>query len=138
MVRGVSQVLVVDDDPAIRETLVDVLQDEGIAATAVEDGRQALGWLHRHPSEACLVLLDIMMPVMDGPAFLAAKADDPSIADLPVVLVSASGADVCERVAGEHQVERCLSKPVSLTDLLSAVAACCSTGDHRGVGTRRD
>ena len=77
------RVLIVDDDPAVRDALVDVLADEGFIATAAADGAQALSWLRSQRDFAGVVLLDIMMPVMDGYAFLVAKENDPTIAEVP-------------------------------------------------------
>lgn len=59
-------VLIVDDDADIRETLSDFLQDEGYDVAAVGDGAQALAFLRSGVALPCLILLDLMMPVMDG------------------------------------------------------------------------
>jgi CheY-like chemotaxis protein len=78
-------VLVVDDDAAVREGLVDFLRDEGYAALGVENGRRALEVLETMQAPR-LILLDLMMPVMDGWQFLAERARR-SYAT-PVVLLS--------------------------------------------------
>jgi CheY-like chemotaxis protein len=85
----VSRVLIVEDDVEIRETLSQVLELEGYAVAAASDGRKALASARQvHPD---VILLDLMMPVMDGWQFRAEQKNDPSISDIPVVVVSALG-----------------------------------------------
>jgi CheY-like chemotaxis protein len=83
-------VLVVDDDPDIRETLREVIEAEGFAVVCAANGRAALEALGRgvRPS---LVVLDLMMPAMSGWELLAAIRADRSLADLPVAVISAGG-----------------------------------------------
>ena len=118
------RVLVVDDDLANREALVDLLREEGFAADAVCDGRQALAWLIRHVPQTGLILLDLMMPVMDGDSFLFAKERDLAIADVPVVVMTASGPHVCDQVTAQHRVRQCIEKPLTLASLIGAVTSC--------------
>src|SRR5919202_1689768 len=68
-------VLVVEDDPTIREVLVGALEDEGYAVQGLSHGAEALGWLAGHA--AALILLDMRMPVLDGWAFARAYQADP-------------------------------------------------------------
>jgi CheY-like chemotaxis protein len=84
-------VLVVDDDPDIRDTLREVIEAEGFPVVCAADGRQALEALGMglHPS---LILLDLMMPVMSGWELLAAIRADRTLADVPVAVVSAAGS----------------------------------------------
>jgi CheY-like chemotaxis protein len=121
--RSVSsrRVLIVDDDLANRQALVDLLGEEGYQADAVCDGREALWWLSGHPRQTGLVLLDLMMPIMDGATFLTAKERDVAIADVPVVVMTASGPDAFDEVARQHRVCRCIHKPVVLAALLEAL-----------------
>lgn len=72
---GKPQVLVVDDDASIRETLRDLLEDTGYTVTEARDGLQALDCL-RKAAAPMIVLLDLMMPRMDGAALLGAVAGD--------------------------------------------------------------
>ena len=115
-------ILVVDDDADVREALVDLLRFEGLSVDAVQNGREALTWLRDHGDTSTLVLLDLMMPVMDGRAFLAAKAEDPVLADVPVILLTAGG-DYRE-LRGSRGVATALPKPVQVAQLLAAIAAC--------------
>jgi CheY-like chemotaxis protein len=122
-----QQVLVVDDDRDIRETVSQILSDEGLSVATARDGREALDWLRNwlqsHPTEACVVVLDLMMPVMDGFQFLKAKQADPALANAPVVVLTASTAT--NRVRVQADVRACLRKPVSIEALCGAVEDCC-------------
>jgi CheY-like chemotaxis protein len=115
------QVLVVDDDEDIRDAVAMVLRDDGVAVQVVCDGLQALAWLHANPGAASVILLDLMMPVMDGRSFLEAKESDPSIASVAVVVVTAGGG--CRQLRRKHKVQQCLHKPLSVDLLLQAVHA---------------
>jgi CheY-like chemotaxis protein len=114
--------LVVEDDAAIREALADVLEGEGFEVVTAEHGKEALERLRSMP-RPCLVLLDLMMPVMDGPAFLAELRRDDVLATLPVVIVSAWPADAA-KLDGESQ--GFIKKPVSLEALLEVVHRHCA------------
>lgn len=127
----VRRVLVVDDDPDNRLALVELLGDEGFEANGVGDGRQALSWLRQPGTQTSLVLLDLMMPVMDGDAFLSAKEHDPAIAGLPVVLMTASGPGACERIARRHQVLSFVHKPIAVAALLSVLTSFFTREDKR-------
>jgi two-component system response regulator MprA len=109
--------MIVDDDEAIRETVADVLQLAGYEVSLAEDGVQALSLRETDPHPD-LILLDLMMPRMDGRAVMANLAADPGLADIPVIAFSA--------YAGQFDLPagtKLLRKPVGLDDLLSAVAA---------------
>src|SRR5437879_1941083 len=82
-------VLVVEDDDSLRDALVDALHDEGYVVVTAVNGKEALEFLGQSPSKPCLVLLDLMMPVMNGWTFLTAVRSDPRFADLRVCIVSA-------------------------------------------------
>ena len=91
MVVRPSHVLVVEDDPEIRGSLIDVLECEGFQVLAVANGREALALL-RGPAGASVsvVLLDLMMPVMGGQEFRARQLADRDLAALPVVVMTAA------------------------------------------------
>ena len=108
-------VLVVEDDVEIRELVRDLIAGEGYAVEVAANGREALDYLRSAPAPPCLILLDLMMPVMSGPELLEIMSDDPSLASLPVVVVSA----VADRGVAPG-VKRFLRKPVS-ADLLRRV-----------------
>src|SRR3954469_1683244 len=83
--------MVVDDDTVIRESLADVLQEEGYSVVTAIHGEDALTKLRGGMPVPCLILLDLMMPVMTGGEFFAAQQADPAIAGIPVVVISADG-----------------------------------------------
>ncbi len=87
MPRNGNAVLVVDDDTDLRESLGDVLRDEGYAVTLASNGRQALELLPGLP-RPCAVVLDLAMPVMSGPEFYRAMSAVPALADIPVVILT--------------------------------------------------
>lgn len=111
-------VLVVDDDQDIRESLRDVLEDQGYVVATAANGADALEQL-RGGLRPAIVLLDLMMPVMDGWTFRQHQLADPDLAHIPVILVTASGH--CENDAVRLAVTGCIRKPVSLTKLLDLV-----------------
>jgi CheY-like chemotaxis protein len=113
-------VLVIEDDADILRSIVQVLEDEGYVVRAAENGRVALAAL-RAPgaSPPCVILLDLMMPVMDGWAFRAEQLRDPTLAHIPVVLLTADGNAV--EKAALMNVAGALRKPVELLTLLDAI-----------------
>ncbi|MFT3764202.1 MAG: response regulator [Minicystis sp.] len=114
-----SYVLVVDDDEDIRQCLRELLADEGYTVETAVHGRQALDVLNRG-ERPCVMLLDLMMPVMDGVELLAHLRAHPDLAAIPVVVVSAaSGA---EPPAGT----KLLRKPVTLDAVLREVERFCA------------
>lgn len=116
-------VLVVDDDDELRQSFVDVLEDHGFTAPSARDGAEALAMLRRLAEPPCVVLLDLMMPVLDGRGFCEAQMRDPLLADLPVVVVSAD-RDPISRAEG-MPVAGHLKKPMSPEALVAAVRRFC-------------
>jgi CheY-like chemotaxis protein len=110
-----GQVLVVDDDPAIREAVRDVLEAAGIQVATAQDGAEALQHVLADPPS--LVLLDMRMPVMDGWHFARALRER-GLA-LPVVVMTAA-ADA-RRWAEEIGARGYVAKPFAVADLVSAV-----------------
>src|ERR1700687_1496830 len=84
--RDMKRILVVDDDPAVRKLLEDVLPDQ-YAATVASNGAEALDAMRQRPPD--VVVLDMVMPVMDGWSFLRAYRTQPRFAQVPVIVVSA-------------------------------------------------
>jgi CheY-like chemotaxis protein len=113
-------VLIVEDQPDVREMLDLFLRSQGYETETASNGQEALARLKS--CSACLVLLDLMMPVMSGWEFRARQLQDPEVADVPVVCISA--------VHEPDEVKRrlnlpCLPKPVDFDDLLTVVRATC-------------
>ena len=115
--------LVVDDDPDIREAMIEVLEESGHTATGVANGNEALVHLRSTPVPPCLILLDLMMPVMDGREFREEQLRDPALSPIPVVVISAF-RDV-EQTAEAMKVAAHVKKPVSLSDLVQLVERYC-------------
>ena len=112
-------ILLVEDDFDIREALSGILRDEGYVVRGASNGREALESLHRN-ADVQLILLDLMMPVMDGWAFRAEQRHEPALANIPVLVLSADGS-ARERIASLDAIGF-LRKPVQLDALLGAVA----------------
>jgi CheY-like chemotaxis protein len=112
-------VLLVEDDADLRETVSEVLQDRGLLAVAAANGRQALDVLRSEAGMPAVILLDLMMPVMDGWEFLVHKREDPGLARLPVVVLTAYAGS--SDLAQELGVERVLKKPIELAQLIDVL-----------------
>lgn len=125
-------VLVVDDDADLRETMVMLLEDEGYQVASAANGREALLYLKRCPPP-CLILLDLMMPLMNGWEFRQRQRQDPALASIPVLVMSAvadSGPPVSSLGA-----EDCLVKPVSMDVLLDKIRRHCRRVEERSPST---
>lgn len=109
------KILVVEDDRDVRETVIEALEDQGWLAVGVEDGAEALAWLSQNTAPA-LILLDLMMPRMNGAQFRSAQLADGGLADIPVVLLSADAT--LEQKARSLGTAGYLRKPVKLASLL--------------------
>jgi two-component system, chemotaxis family, chemotaxis protein CheY len=83
-------VLVVDDDAAIREAIVDLLVDEGFEAVGAGNGLEALNLLAESPRKPSLILLDLMMPGLDGWTFCKVRQGVSMLMEIPVVAISAA------------------------------------------------
>jgi CheY-like chemotaxis protein len=114
---GPGLVIVVDDDDDIRESMGNVLEEAGYWVIRCANGVEALARMREAKRRVALVLLDLMMPVMDGWEFLEVQRADPAIAHVPVVVITAS-ADLLRRRITSAGV---LSKPVELDKLLRTV-----------------
>ena len=115
----VGTVLLVEDDEDIRASVGDILREEGFEVVGAADGDDALRYLRAAAEPPRLILLDLMMPVMDGWAFRAAQLADERLAKIPVVILSAA-TDV-DRHAAQLRVEDFLVKPLEMPRLLDAV-----------------
>lgn len=107
--------LIVDDDPDMREALGEVLAAEGYRVATARDGREALTILAS--VRPAVILLDLMMPGMDGWTFRAAQRADARLATIPVVLLSASTS--LARNARDLDVAAWLGKPLRMEELLA-------------------
>jgi two-component system chemotaxis response regulator CheY len=117
-------VLVVDDDRDIRDVLTDALEAEGYRVVTTCDGQEALDWLRAGTARPCVILLDLMMPRMDGLQFRTEVLNEPRFAAIPVVVLSADPSVVA--TAKSLNFAGSLRKPVPLEALLAAVHAHCA------------
>ena len=113
---GGRWILVVDDDADLAEGIVAFLSSEGFVTEVARNGEQAIARL-REGMRPDLILLDLMMPVMDGWQFRAFQLADPDLAQLPVVAMSASGTAQARAIHADAYVD----KPFNISDLLSVV-----------------
>ena len=117
------QVLVIEDDFDIRESLMDFLEDHGYQPVGAIHGQEALQKLGGADLRPCLIILDLMMPVMDGRTFREQQMQRPGLCEIPVLIISASKD--AERAARELHTAGHLSKPVNLQRLLQVVRDHC-------------
>jgi CheY-like chemotaxis protein len=116
-----ASILVVEDDLPTREALCRSLASMGYAASAAVDGRSGLSWLASH-SAPSLILLDLMMPEMDGFEFLRELRQRPALVDVPVIVVTAKELTAEDVRILSGQTERIIAKDQAyLTTLAAAV-----------------
>jgi CheY-like chemotaxis protein len=113
-------VLIVEDDVELRDMMAQLLTLEGFVATAVANGHEALEYL-RKGDRPDIILLDLMMPVMDGWEFRRKQQSDPTLATVPVVVLSA----LDHRRAAEVDAVAFLKKPLDFDRLLELVRRYC-------------
>lgn len=111
-------ILIVDDEPDIRELLEEFFREEGHAVTTAADGAAALRWLERGGAPS-VVILDLLMPVMDGLELYKAMQEDPRLSQIAVII---STSDPGRAPSGVLTMK----KPVNLTRLLAVVRQHCA------------
>jgi CheY-like chemotaxis protein len=126
--RTLGNILIVEDDADTREMLATLLAMEGFHAVAAEDGLEALHLLrtvrHRAPEVPCLVLLDLKMPRLSGNEFRRAQLGDPTVAGVPVAVMS--GAIDLEARALALGAVASVSKPIDCDVLMEVVRRYCA------------
>jgi CheY-like chemotaxis protein len=120
-------ILLVEDDPAMRDAVVELLEGEGYAVRCAANGRQALELLARSETPS-LILLDLMMPIMDGWQFLEERRriEDSGARRAPVVLLSGLGF-----IRGAVGVADFLRKPIDAEALLGCVRRFAHASTHQ-------
>lgn len=123
------KVLIVDDEIATRDTLMDVLEDEGFSVAVASNGREALDQLSIS-GPVCAIILDLVMPEMSGPELLAAMGAEARWASIPVVIVT---SDPTQAPPGRLTFR----KPLRLDKVVDAVSKLCPrsaqvSGGHEG------
>jgi CheY-like chemotaxis protein len=112
-------VLIVEDDDSIRETLRIVLETHGYSVSTAANGKEGIDLLLKTPLP-CLILLDLMMPVMDGWSFVEALEQETALAAIPVVVVTAFS-----EAKRSIKAKEIIKKPVDIDLLLSVVKRYC-------------
>jgi CheY-like chemotaxis protein len=115
-----ASVLIVEDDADLREMMAQLLTMEGFASATASNGREALDYL-RHGARPDVILLDLMMPVMDGWEFLREQHRDHDLAGLPVIILSA----LDPHRAGDTGAAVYLKKPLDFDRLVNLVRQYC-------------
>lgn len=114
-----KKVLVVDDEPGICDIVCLNLEIEGYQADCAESGEEALEKMKSEPPD--LVILDIMMPEVDGWELLSHMKADPSISDIPVILLSAKSEEISKLLGFQLGAEDYVTKPFSVKELLARI-----------------
>jgi CheY-like chemotaxis protein len=111
-------ILVVEDDPLLAETLAELLEDEGYTVVSVPNGQNALNYLRHNPAPH-LILLDLMMPVLDGFQFRREQLRDRALSRIPVIVLSAMWRNehLCPMAVADW-----FGKPVDPSVLLRSIA----------------
>ena len=117
------QVFVVEDDSDIRESLVWLLEAEGYDVVGAANGLEAMERLRSAAAPPGVILLDLMMPVMNGWQFRSEQLRDPHFASIPVVVISADGS--IQRKASAIDAVGYLRKPIEIDELLGYVDRFC-------------
>jgi CheY-like chemotaxis protein len=122
---GACTAMIVDDDPDIRDIVSEILADQGYRVVGAANGLHALRLLREGGVRPDVILLDVMMPEMDGWAFRAEQQQDPALAPIPVVVFTAHEVpgDIVERMG----VAGFLKKPIRLAELLDTFRRVCPT-----------
>jgi len=115
-------ILIIEDEHDIRAVLTEILEDEGYVVASVPNGLEALVFLQKHHPQ--LILLDLGMPIMTGWEFRERQQRDPALADIPVIIMSATRH--LNQTAVALQAADYLDKPIEINALLSLVEQYCS------------
>jgi DNA-binding NarL/FixJ family response regulator len=116
-----KKILIIEDEPRTRANLKTILEMEGYAVTAAENGR--IGCERARQDRPDLIVCDVMMPEMNGHGVLQALRSDPATAAIPFIFLTAKGEKSEMRAGMDLGADDYLTKPASATDLLSAVRA---------------
>lgn len=133
-VVGGRTVLLVEDDPEVRDVLEDELEENGYTVIPAANGKQALDFLTlNRPEKADVVILDLMMPMVSGWEVLDHMHANPQLADIPVIVLSAVSLDRPDMAGGRARpakaastvnVRRFIPKPFSLGQIFDALSHC--------------
>jgi CheY-like chemotaxis protein len=120
MSSGQAKIMLVEDDAETRDSLGEILELEGFRVVAFANGAEALDYLTRSPVPR-LIIMDLRMPVMDGPQFRSTMLRDPRLARIPVVIATAYEPSAAARLSAS----KVLRKPVDVNVLLDVARQYC-------------
>jgi len=120
-------ILIVEDDGDVRAALSELLEAEGFSVEGVPDGREALTRLRTAAVRPAVILLDLMMPGMDGWDFRSEQLRDPKLASVPVVVVSACGFSR-DTIATQFRPAGYVRKPIARNELLGVIRELVDSG----------
>ena len=127
--------MIVEDDPDIRENLGDILLARGFRVLLARDGQDALAVATRVGSRPAVIVLDLLMPEMDGMTFLRHQSAHPLLAEVPVIIITATEPRTDELPGNVVAV---FSKPIPLAEMLEAIRQAVSVGPRsRDTGRNR-
>lgn len=113
-------ILLVEDDADLREAVGELLRDEGYEVLEAEHGKAALEQLEKMHGQPCLVLLDMMMPIMSGPELLRVLHESHRLASLPIVVLSAGS-----KASDAPEARKFIRKPADPKVLIAVVREYC-------------
>jgi len=119
-----KKIFIVEDDEAIRESLIELLEGEGYEISAAEDGQVAIDHLQSMVELPNLILLDLMMPIKDGFQFCIEKEQNEKLSRIPVVIMSADGQ--IKEKQEQARASGYIRKPVDIDEILRAVRRHCN------------
>jgi DNA-binding response OmpR family regulator len=125
-----TKILVVDDEASVRHLLQVMLATEGYEPILAANGAEGLQLAHEQ--KPALVILDWMMPILDGLATLQALRSDPDTADLPVVMLTARQGDNAMAQAIVHGADFYITKPFDAEEMLAVVRRFVRNGEAEG------
>lgn len=117
-----KSVMIMDDDVDIRLTLADILEDEGYTVTSASDGLEGIALINSMAQPPGLIILDLMMPNMNGHEFLKVRTENANLANIPVAYFSADTE--IHNKSKEAGIES-IRKPVNFGELFSIVSKYC-------------
>jgi CheY-like chemotaxis protein len=120
-VSDAKSVLIIEDDTAVRETIQEILEIQGYKVFSAANGKEGTEVLKTCVPSPSVILLDLMMPVMNGWQFLDIQRNDPKLRDIPVVICSAY-----KETARAVKPNAFIEKPVQFKALLGAIKAFCA------------
>ena len=120
--RTLGPILLVDDEADIRDALGELLTAEGFSVVTASNGHEAMLWLAERRPPSCVVILDLMMPVMNGSEFQLQKQTDPALSPYPVIIITASSR--AQQLERTPVIKACLAKPIEMERLLLALDSC--------------